>query len=423
MKKYLSKLIFNEEGSGLILALMTLMVLAVLGASLGAITIGSHRLGAVNRDDTSAYYIAEAGANQMFEEVKGHVYDAHDSTSGQSSFFNRVDELSNPYFEGQSIKDFSSQFGDSPESLVTLSRVKEEGETVSYELQSLGRVDGRERKVIKAFDVTYVSESIGDIEFLAPENAAIVSNSRVDLSNNSNVYGDIIVENSDNVTSSKDNQIFGEVIAPINNWDGYNKSISIPNYDKFGELESDEVNTNNGEIYYYKTNELDLSNLSINGNGIVNILVTDSMVSSNNGFFGNIEAPDKVRIFYLGHSKIEIANNFQLNASLFIEKSNIEFGNNVIFNGVFYYKSEKDLNVNNNVEINSYFLAPNAKIMLSNNAVIIGSIVAGEIELSNNSEVRYKKVSSYPFYFENNEKAEEVDLGELITSRPVIEPK
>ncbi|MDZ7835806.1 MAG: pilus assembly PilX N-terminal domain-containing protein [Alkalibacterium sp.] len=60
----------NEEGSGLVLALMTLLVLSVLGASLGAVTVGSFKLGDVNRDDTSAYYIAEAGANMAYEEME-----------------------------------------------------------------------------------------------------------------------------------------------------------------------------------------------------------------------------------------------------------------------------------------------------------------------------------------------------------------
>lgn len=432
MADFINKL-KNEEGSGLILALMTLMVLAVLGASLGTITIGSHRLSSVNRDSTSAYYIAEAGANQAFEEIKGYVYDAHESTSGQSSFFNRVDELANPYFGGQSINDFSSQFGDSPESVVTLSRVNENGVTVSYELSSLGRVDGREREVIKAFDVTYVSESVNDIVPEAPQDVAIISEGEVDIKPNAEINGEIRVSSEAVVNRIRNkNNVSKGITYPISNWENYTKLLDITSIleSDFEQLPPDgKILTDKNVPIFIETDNLNLDSISVSGEGIVNIVVTDNILfDGNQSEFGESDLANNVRIFYMGNSPFTVDKRYTLNAALYIDKAPINIDNSVTFGGVILYNGIKDLRLGvHSSFVKSYIIAPNAKVIIRNHVEFTGAIVAKEVGVDNRATVTYEKVGSYPFSFKGIVPEEDTEsdsiFNELINASPIIEPK
>lgn len=429
--KHLLRNFKNEEGSGLILALMTLMVLGVLGASLGAITVGSFRLSSVNRDVTSAYYIAEAGANQAFEEIKEYVYEAHESTSGQNSFFNRVDELADTYFKGQSINDFSSQFGERPESVVTLSRVNEEGETISYELQSVGTVDGRERKVIKAFDVTYVSESVMDIVPEAPQDVAIISEGEVDIKPNAKIEGEIRVSSEAiaQVINNKSNVTKG-VTYPISNWEDYLKLLNITSIleSDFEQIPEDGVIlTDINEPKYIETDNLNLDSISVTGEGIVNILVKESITfDGTQNEFGESQLANNVRIFYMGDSAFTVNKRYTLNAAIYIDKAPINIDNSVTFGGVILYNGIEDLRLGvHSGFVKSYLIAPNAKVIVRNHVNYRGSIVAKEAEVDNRATVTYEKVGSYPFSFKgtvnDNDTDSESIKNELISPKPITE--
>lgn len=49
----------NEQGSALVYTLMVLLLLSLLGMSVGMVTVGSYRLASETQDSTSAYYIAK----------------------------------------------------------------------------------------------------------------------------------------------------------------------------------------------------------------------------------------------------------------------------------------------------------------------------------------------------------------------------
>ena len=89
--KKMKNVLVNEQGSGLVLALMVLLVLSVLGSALGMVTINSHRLADHTQDTNSAYYIAEAGANMAYEEFKAGILSAYDISSTEDDFFTSED--------------------------------------------------------------------------------------------------------------------------------------------------------------------------------------------------------------------------------------------------------------------------------------------------------------------------------------------
>jgi len=188
----------NEEGSGLILALMTLMVLSVLGASLGAITIWSYKLGDVNRDDTSAYYIAEAGANMAYEEMKNGVLKAYsDYPNAEGAFYSAIEDRGNENSIIRQIEKksytFSEQFGDKPTVKITISEPTGFNPK-EYTILSTGEVAGKNRTVRKTVEVNWVGKDSAQNIYL-PENASILSKSGTEVKNNGvTIIGDIHID-------------------------------------------------------------------------------------------------------------------------------------------------------------------------------------------------------------------------------------
>lgn len=169
----------DENGSGLVLTLMVLLVLSVLGVSIGTLALGSYRLSDANRDDTSAYYVAEAGAVAAYEEIQGEVLSAYENNATEGSFYNHVSTIVNAQ-NGQSSVDFGEQFGADP--TATIATAQKDSKT--YNLTSTGEVDGKKRTVTKQFTVNWVQKTTaGDGLPALPVNAALLTQGKIEVSN------------------------------------------------------------------------------------------------------------------------------------------------------------------------------------------------------------------------------------------------
>ena len=146
----------DEKGSGLVLTLMVLLVLSVLGVAIGTLTLGSYRLSDANRDDTSAYYVAEAGAVAAYEKVQSGVLSAYENNATEGSFYDHVSTIVNAQ-NGQSSVDFGAQFGSKPTAKIATAQK----DSKTYTITSTGEVDGKKRTVTKQFTVTWVEKSTG----------------------------------------------------------------------------------------------------------------------------------------------------------------------------------------------------------------------------------------------------------------------
>lgn len=177
----------DEKGSGLVLTLMVLLVLSVLGVSIGALTLGSYRLSDANRDDTSAYYVAEAGAVAAYEEIQSQVLSAYESDATEGSFYDHVSTIVTSK-NGQSPVDFGEQFGSDPTAKITTAK----NDSKNYTITSIGEVDGKKRTVTKEFTVTWVNKNTGGGGGLPtlPANAALLSQGKIEISNGT-LQGDI----------------------------------------------------------------------------------------------------------------------------------------------------------------------------------------------------------------------------------------
>lgn len=181
----------NEEGSGLVLALMVFMVLSVLGISLGIVTVGSYKLGDRNRDINSAYYIAETGANLVFEEIRANITDIYQDSSNESIFFNKINDFLARIKLEYGSDTFSLQFGRQPKASVTISGPEDNGETKKYKIKSTGSIDNNSRVVEKEFEVAWI-EKKGGVDTIPPipEGTAVISKSSTSFTGGS-IKGDI----------------------------------------------------------------------------------------------------------------------------------------------------------------------------------------------------------------------------------------
>lgn len=180
----------NEEGSGLVLTLMVLLVLSVLGVSVATVTMGSNRLGHATQDSNSAYYIAEAGANMAYEEIRQKVVNAY-ANNNESGVQAAIDSLPDKY------DNFEVQSGHQPEAFISISESETEGNKNTYTITSIGEIGPSSRTVTKEFVVTWQDSSagggIGDSNF--PPGAAIIAKSKIDFRSGT-ITGDIYLDSS-----------------------------------------------------------------------------------------------------------------------------------------------------------------------------------------------------------------------------------
>ncbi|WP_414838581.1 hypothetical protein [Carnobacterium sp. TMP28] len=189
-------LLKKEEGSGLVLTLMVLSVLSILSLSIGALTVGTYRLSGANRDATSAYYIAEAGATAAYDEIQNEVLRAYDNNQTRDSFYNQVSAILASK-NGDSTVNFDSQFGSEPTAKIQIN----EENPQKYTIYSTGSIDGKERTVKKQLTTTWVEKTTsggGLPEIL--DNAALMTQGlgqsndgtkTIDIFGSSKLVGDI----------------------------------------------------------------------------------------------------------------------------------------------------------------------------------------------------------------------------------------
>lgn len=186
----------NEEGSALVLTLMIFLVLTVLATSISFLTVGSFRLSDINRDGTSAFYIAEAGAKKAYEEASQEVMKTYEAatTTTSSNFYATLDSL----FLNKELS-FDKQFGDDAKANVTFTATGSNPR--KYTLTSTGSVGGKTRTVQKQFDVAWVEKGGSGGFPELPKNAALMTKGKTEIIGNS-LTGNIYTTTGDTNTTS-----------------------------------------------------------------------------------------------------------------------------------------------------------------------------------------------------------------------------
>ncbi|MCA9765471.1 MAG: hypothetical protein KC455_03535 [Carnobacterium sp.] len=469
-------LLKKEEGSGLVLTLMVLSVLSILSLSIGALTVGTYRLSGANRDATSAYYIAEAGATAAYDEIQNEVLRAYDNNQTRDSFYNQVSAILASK-NGDSTVNFDSQFGSEPTAKIQIN----EETPQKYTIYSTGSIDGKERTVKKQLTTTWVEKTTGGgglpeipaettlfvdekIELLGgtlkgkgyiqsidnnavqigtygsfKESTLHYSNQTTSdkLMNYPNYMKDSLPGLSTemkNVNFTDYKPLINQIVAP-----DITKKISIQKIGKKHnlKLESDvyipRIEMSADEILSVNTGDSDYTilvdslkmngdtRLQIQGGGTLTIVIKNSFsVDSGSVYFNENQNSNKLILVYLGDAALNLGNNLKINGHMIVKKADVAI-NSVPINGVFLTGGKK-------VEFTGGFpgskmmlIAPNAVVSLAGSYSINGAVVAKKFIMSGGAELSYTKIDTTGFPFGSSRPVIDPNPEDIINSGVIIE--
>lgn len=198
-KKRMKSILLNEEGSGLVIVLMVLVVLSALGSTLGVVTIGSMQLSEHTQESNSAYYIAEAGANMAYEEFKAEVLSVYANTDSENVFFEELyNESGNkPAIQGVTYSEdyFQKNGSNQPMASIEVEKPHETGDQRTYTIKSTGTINGKTRVVEKPVVITWIPKNSSKVPTL-PKNTVMMIKNKITFTNGE-IEGDVYVD-SDN---------------------------------------------------------------------------------------------------------------------------------------------------------------------------------------------------------------------------------
>jgi len=144
---------------------------------------------------------------------------------------------------------------------------------------------------------------------------------------------------------------------------------------------------NNNLTFYFGTLDLSNFNIEIKGSGSVNIIV-DKKVKLERKIKRTDNNPQKLNIYYQGTEVFESNDNTFICSSLHIWESKVDFKGAEIIGNVYYHGTTL-LEVHyNSYNYASAIIAPKAKVQTHGNAKFTGVILAKELEINGNHELR-----------------------------------
>ncbi|WP_161878892.1 pilus assembly PilX family protein [Alkalibacterium sp. MB6] len=422
-KRLKNRFLHDEEGSGLIIALMTLMVLSVLGVSLGTITISGYKMSDTNRDSSSAYYIAEAGANMAYEEMVELVNEAYPISTSKESFFLLLEKKINEKINGNKYTDFAKQFGESPLALIELDGLTGDNPR-TVKVLSTGKVGNNTRLVEKKVDITWHDKNTGISFPPIPLNAAIVVKNKLELTGGASIHGDVHIDSlsseaiyidggasiyngatfhhpSANGNSlfrlpdhygRKDQLIINSRAAPLP-WEQYeNISNQFPEIPIFPYISNKSISDTRGHNHHQvqRNGDLRINNYLANGypfnkeNNYNNVSIRTMTITENNRLKINTNGKDLsivVEHFDISNGHIDIVGNGSVT---FYVTDKISFGSGSTINKdgrenqvKIYYAGSHSVNMGGSQHLNGSIFTKRSSIDIGSGASVKGVIVVG----------------------------------------------
>src|SRR5690625_555608 len=227
-KQYLK----DESGVSLIVAIMTLFVLSIIGVTLATVTFANVKLSTTDREHQSTYYIAEAGVNQAYAEIRDEVLKIYDEASSDVEFYSNIEStlLGDVMFKAP-FKKFKRSFGERPEANITVSKI-EDGNLGEYLITSEGIIGKRKRTVTKNFSVNWVPKGGPTPMPELPEGVGAIVKNNVNVHQINSVNGDIYLD-----SDLEDSFSIGQTDTGING-DLY---LTLPNEEEERQGEIDKI--------------------------------------------------------------------------------------------------------------------------------------------------------------------------------------
>ncbi|MGO4960294.1 PilX N-terminal domain-containing pilus assembly protein [Jeotgalibaca porci] len=471
----------NEQGSALVYTLMVLLLLSLLGMSVGMVTVGSYKLSDSNRDYTSAYYIAEAGANQVKSDFTKKVNDLYTESITEDSFIDAVNK------EVSALKSktftYPKQFNEEVKGNIDVTGNFKDG----YTIISKGAVGNKTRTVEMDVEVNWIKKSAGALLPELPDGAGLVVDENITMDggsfsgaiySNSQSNKTVIIQkqsgygnyNISKVYYSGKETIFDGYYRPSNlsKFEKVSTQFDISNYEKAintikNDVESRRkegllletiinypdgnrelkindkdnyekilIETNHDFIFntggkdvtlFVKELDMKVKGMSIAGGGKLTIVVENKLFIPRGNFNTN-GSNDKLNIVYLGTEPLMMSGwePMKFVGNIIIPNANFD-GNYMDLTGVVLAGENVKFNGGGTAS-SALILAPNGKVELGVNGgsyILNGAVVASTFYMSNNASLIQKNIDTSNFWNSGSSQGD-TGTGDLIITSPIIEP-
>lgn len=151
----------EEKGFTLVATLVGLVVLTILGLTIINVSGSNFRLTKLDSKSQSAYYIAEAGANYLLDQVNTEVNEKSELFETNAEFHQYLESV---YANRTIVLDnFRKNGGEQPRAAITFERIGTDEETRDYRIRSVGQIGNIKRTVSSIISVTWSQTVIFDI--------------------------------------------------------------------------------------------------------------------------------------------------------------------------------------------------------------------------------------------------------------------
>ncbi|MFZ2464123.1 MAG: pilus assembly PilX N-terminal domain-containing protein [Caldibacillus thermoamylovorans] len=469
MKKLLNSFIKNDTGGALFFVILLFTLFSILGISLMTTSISNVTTSTKASQYQSAYYIAESGLVMAMDDLQTAVKSI--GTVKEDKFNEEIekiiDSFGNKEYRAESFKPIS---GTQPKAVVTITKNKDS----TYTIKSVGEIEKNKRTLIKQFKIKWNGgEYIEDPDdnsnpqpnILLPENLAVLTNGKIELSGSASIAGNIATtmnKSKNPIILSGSAYINGAVsyseqrynfqlpsfpVYPVystypnkswNNYDVvYNGDVRIDSWqaDNYtlnltGHASFDDIKiTNNMTLYIdvgstnksIVVNNLNIENghIKLKGTGKLTIYVRGNITMGAGSTINETGKIDKIMV-YIDQSKnpakpkeIKLAGAQKIYGSLFAKDANIDIGEGGCFQG-HIFTGGSTVSISGGGSGNpSYIYAPNADIKLSGGGTVKGTIVGKTLDASGGTSVTYQYIdlTKLPFIQNNQAPPNKVEVG------------
>ena len=220
----------EESGFSLIGVMLVLTILSVLGLSMATLSYGSVKVSSGERDDQSAYYIAEAGLTYEMGILENKIEEIYDATESGEEFFALIaDELITTTPQPTDVE-FAESFGEEPSAEINITDITEEESHLSrtYNVESTGKIGSKERTLSQILTVTWTPKYTESPSFELPP-LAVYTRENITLTNGP-VIGSIGTQSTEQHAITAGEGVYkvqeGNVYVPVIDHSNDNRTCS-----------------------------------------------------------------------------------------------------------------------------------------------------------------------------------------------------
>lgn len=395
------------------------------------------------RNDQSAYFIAEAAITNELPEIDKAIQEVYQSANNETSFYNMLNaKLTNrgPYIPHI---EFEDAMGNSPKAEVQIIALTDAGPG-TYKIVSTGTIGQKQRTAEREIQIDWAPKGGG---IVVPKMAALVKDT-ISLSGGAGITGDIgtLKKGPASILASGKPTVNGAIFVPpgsekhavsgsgnLPEPTGKNLGIlpALPPFPAFPELreapeKTIEVSGGQGKTYqldssrYFKkitiksnqilkinvgntdkeiiVDELEVSSghIQLLGTGKLTIYVKEEISLGGGSTINSPGTVNRLDVFLKGSQAKSKSNSLSLSGSqiifgsLYAENADIEFTGGGGFQGNIF-TGGREIKVSGGAETTSpLILAPNAAMVISGGGKVTGVTIAKSLKMSGGTHLEYK---------------------------------